>query len=333
MRIFVTGASGFVGDAVCSVAVDRGHDVIGLVRAEPAAARLTTALGPAFTPALGDLRRPDDWIGSLDGVDAVVHLAATKGGGFYEQFPGTVVGTERLLAALAERGVPRLVHVSSLAVYDYRFHPRGARFDESTPLERVPRRRDGYAQTKLYQEQLVQAAADAGLATTIVRPGAVWGAGNLWDAGLGQVAGPLWLAAGDGVVAKFTYVENCAEAIVLAAERDEAVGDAVNVIDDDVPTQRRYAAALQAAGVDIPAGLPLPYPVLAGAVRFVGRAGERTLGPRLKLPSMLTTTSVEARFKPFTYDNRRAKELLGWTPRFAFDEALARALERESVAA
>jgi nucleoside-diphosphate-sugar epimerase len=325
MRLFVTGANGFLGTAVVDAALARGHEVTALVRSAAAGERL--ARGRAgVTVACGDLRDPAAWRDALAGVEAVVHLAATKSGDFYQQFQGTVIGTESLLAAVQAAGVDRLVHVSSLAVYDFGARRAGARFDETVPVEPEPLLRDAYTQTKLYQEQLVRAAAASGLRWTIVRPGAVWGAADLWTGALGQVVGPLWVALGDGVTSRFTYVESCAEAIVLAAEREQAVGETLNVIDDDLPTQRAYATALRRHGVDLPGALPVPFAAMRLLARLAQAVNRALFGGQARFPGMLVPRTLDAYFKPFRHDNGRAKAVLGWTPRHGFDAALERAL-------
>jgi 2-alkyl-3-oxoalkanoate reductase len=168
------------------------------------------------------------------------------------------------------------------------------------------------------------------MSVTIIRPGAVWGGDDLWDGGTGQIVGPVWLAAGDGVTAKFTYVENCAEAIVLAAERPEAVGETINVVDDERPTQRQYAQLLRDRGIAVPRAVPVPFTALRAAVGVLDKANRRFAGGRAKLPSMLVARHLDARFKPFEYTNEKAKRLLGWRPRYTVAEGLDRSLARRS---
>jgi nucleoside-diphosphate-sugar epimerase len=325
VRLFITGGNGFLGSAVVRRALDRGHDARALVRSAEAGRRLA-ATCEGVEIVVGNLRRPDEWLGELEGVDAVIHLAAAKPGGFYQMFPDTVIATERLLAAMGTMDVDRIVHVSSLAVYDFDARAPGSRFDESVPDERDRLTRDAYGQTKLYQEELVRTA---GLRHTVIRPGAVWGAGHLWDGGLGQIAGPLWVAVGDAVPERFTYVENCADAIVIAAEEPRAVGAKLNVIDDDLPSQRAYARALRGRGVDLPFALPVPFGVLRVLAWLIAVFDRRFVGGRLKVPSMLTLRALDTRFKPFVFDNSRAKDVLGWSPRYDFDQALSRACNQE----
>ena len=330
MRLFVTGAGGFLGTAVVEQACERGHTVVGLVRSASSEQSLRKRVD-AIETVRGDLRRPDEWIGALAGVDAVIHLAATKSGGFYPQFAGTVIATESLLAAMTSTGVDRLIHVSTFSVYDYQARSARSRLDESVPVETADSKvmgRDDYARTKLYQERLVADAAEHGMAVTVIRPGAVWGGDDLWDGGTGQIVGPLWVAAGDGVTKKFTYVENCAEAIVLAAERSESIGQTINIVDDDVPNQRAYAQMLRQRGIAVPKAVPVPFALLKAMAAVLDKANKRFVGGRARLPSMLVPAHLDARFKPFDCPNDRAKSLLGWRPRYSVAEGLDRAVAR-----
>lgn len=321
MKLFVTGASGFLGSAVVDAAVARGHEVVRLVRtvAAPGQAR------PGVTDVEGDVRYRATWDRALAGVDAVVHLAAAKGGDFHTQFATTVLGTEVLLGAMRDAGVRRLVHISTFSVYDYRAVPVRGVLDERSPLEARPLDRDDYAQTKLVQERLVQAFADEGGLVTIIRPGAVYGPGNLWNAGMAAVLpGGLGLAFAPFGRQKLTYVDNCADAIVLAAERSQAIGATIDVVDDHQPTQRAFARAQRRAGLPVARAVPVPYRLAMAFATALDAVNRRFIGGRAKLPGIVVPARLDAQFRPLRYPNDEAKRILGWTPRVSLDAALAR---------
>lgn len=325
MRLFVTGASGFVGKAVVRSACERGHEVLALVRGT-SLERARSELPGSVTLVAGDIRYDNGWTDRLSGCDAVLHLAASFGDAD-DQWATTVVGTEILLAGMKRQAVRRLVLVSTFSVYDYAALAPGSTLDESSPVETDGANRDAYAQTKLWQERLV---TEADLDTTIVRPGAVFGEGKLWSGGfVSEVGGHIGIAIGPGVAQKLTYVENCAEAIVLAAEVDAAIGEVMNIVDDDLPSQRKYATAMRAAGFDLPPGLPVPYRLARLLADLATVVNDKGLGGRAKYPEFLVPERLDARFKPLSYSNAKAKRVLGWTPRVGLDEALKR-IERAS---
>jgi 2-alkyl-3-oxoalkanoate reductase len=324
MRLFVTGAAGFLGAAVVHRARAQGHHVTALVRS---ADRARAALGDDgdVTLLVGDVRDPGPWEAGLDGVDAVIHLAAAKGGDLYGQFGVTVGGTEQLLAAMDRRRVTRLVHISTFSVYDYGALPIGAVLDETAPLDGSPRRRDEYAQTKLEQERLVREWAGlAGRQLTIVRPGAVYGTDNLWDGGHAAQLGGIGLAVAPGAVQKLTHVDNCAAAIVLAAERPEAIGETINVVDDDLPTQRAYERLLRREGVHVARGVPVPYRLARGIADVLDAANRRWFAGRAKLPYFMMPAKLDARFRPLRYSNAKAKRVLDWQPTITLAEGVRR---------
>lgn len=338
MKLYVTGATGFVGNSVVAEALQRGHEVVAVVR--PASSRSlgdrvqTTA---PLTEARIDLRSSDGLVESLRGVDSVIHLAAAKSGDFYTQFAGTVVATENLLAAMTEAQVHRLVAISTFSVYDYLAIPAGALLTEESPLDDDPARRDEYARTKLIQERLYREFGSVPPhEVTILRPGMIYGAHNLWHALLGADLGPRFLRIGSKATLPLTYVENCAQAIVDAAEAladrpDELAGEIINVVDDDLPTQRHYAE-LVAARIDTPPTISIPWPAMNAATTLLKKANNRLVGGRAKFPGIAVPDRLHARFKPLRYTNAKAKRLLGWTPRYSLTESLDRSVEAERSA-
>ncbi len=337
LRLYVTGATGFLGSVVVETARARGHEVVAVVRP----ASRSGALGDGVTPARIDLRSRAGLVDSLDGVDSVIHLAAAKSGDFPTQFAGTVVATENLLEAMVTAQVSQLVGISTFSVYDYRALASGSLLDEQSPIDPTPAGRDEYARTKLVQEQLYrQFAAGNGSGrrrTVILRPGMIYGPDNLWHALLGAELGPRFLRIGSRAVLPMTYVENCAEAIILAAERlaepsSPVDGEVINIVDDDLPTQADYAEAV-ATRTEVPPSITVPWPAIRTASEALAVVNRTLLSGRAKFPGIAVPDRLYARFKPLRYTNAKAKRLLDWSPRYGLIEAIERSLAAESSAA
>ena len=212
MKLLLTGATGFLGLHVAAEASRRGDSVRAVVRPAADPRRLFRHAGAGLELTRVDLRSREGLISAIRGVDVVVHLAADKFGDFYTQFAANVVATENLLEAMAKADVRRLVAVSTGSVYDLLHARARSELDEAALLERNPDRRDAYTHTKLLQEQLVREYADRGrLELTVLRPGVIFGAGNLWNAWLGaQLSPQVWIRMGARALVPMTYVENCA---------------------------------------------------------------------------------------------------------------------------
>jgi nucleoside-diphosphate-sugar epimerase len=329
VRVLVTGASGFLGRYVVSAALRRGHAVEALVR--PASSHPFTTLQrhPALRVVQGDLRTPRGLDALVQDVDAVVHLAATKAGDLYTQFAGTVLTTENLLGAMGAAGIRRLVGMSTFSVYDMGALATRAVLDESSPVVTDPETRDEYTQTKLLQETMYRSFAAAGNEVCVVRPGMIYGRDELWHPLLGSPFGPVFLRVGSRAVLPMTYVENCADAVVLALA-DQAVGETLNIVDDDLPTQAEYVEAVTRV-MPPPRSVTVPWPVMRG-VASAFQLGNRLLaGGRAKLPGIVVPARLDNRFKPLRYSNTRAKAVLGWSPRYGLDEAVRRSTSGDDL--
>ncbi len=334
MLIFVTGASGFLGRYVVAEALARGLRVRAVVRNPSKAADLPWVHDARVECVSVDLRSQRDLASALRGVDAVIHCAATKGGDFYAQAAGTVVATENLLAGLDAAGVKRFIAISTFSVYDSMGTRLGALVDENAKIDEAMIDRDGYAKTKLLQERLVRAHAERVQGQlTVIRPGMIYGPHNLFNAWVGLQAGPaLWIRTGGFAPIPLTYVENCAEAIVLAAIEPKAIGETINIVDDETPTQRRYARELQKRSGAHPKIVPVPLFVLNAVAHAAWATNRYLLNGKAKIPGLFVPPQLAARAKPLRYSNAKAKRLLGWSPRYTLEAALDRALQLEAGA-
>src|SRR5207253_4747470 len=179
------------------------------------------------------------------GADVVVHCAAKVGDwGPVEEYRAINVEALRgLLDVCKVRPLKRFVHLSSLGVYAARHHYRT---DESEPLP--AQHMDGYTQTKVEAEHLVlKYHSEHGVPVVVLRPGFIYGPRDrtliprLADA---LKKGKLKLLCGGGLTLNSIYVGNLVDAVFLAVERPEAVGQIYNLTDDTPMTKQRFIDAV-----------------------------------------------------------------------------------------
>jgi len=326
MKLLITGASGFLGKYIVAAALRQGHQVRAVVRPASDETRLPWHNHPEVELARIDLRQRRGITDALQNVDAVIHLAAVKEGDFYTQFAGTVIATENLLEAMTQTNVRRLIGISTFSVYDYLHRRSGSLLDEDSPIEPNPLQRDEYAQTKLIQEQLFRDfAQQQDGQVTIIRPGMVYGRDCLWNASLGgQMGENLWLRIGAYAKMPLTYVENCADAIVAATEYEEAIGQTINIVDDNLPRQRTYAHELIKRMDSPPRTIPVNWTVMRLIANLAWFVNQFFFQGQARLPGILVPAKLHARFKPLRYSNKRAKEILHWTPKYSLETAIER---------
>ncbi len=166
MRLFVTGATGFVGAHVARMAAEWGAELRLLTRASSNVANL-----PAGSEVVvGDLRAPAKFASALAGCDALIHVAAD-----YrlwvpdpaEMYRANVEGTRELLRLAREAGVRRVVYTSSVATMG--FKSDGTVVDETTPVGEA-NMIGHYKRSKWMAEQVAIEAARAGQQVIILNP-------------------------------------------------------------------------------------------------------------------------------------------------------------------
>lgn len=321
MRVLVTGASGFLGRHVVEALLARGHEVRALVR--PASDTASLPWRDRAELVRADLRAGVPPAEVVEGVEGVIHLAASVTGDEDEMFASTVVGTERLLDALAGAPPRRFVLAGSITVYDWEA-AKGA-LTEATPLEDEPYARGGYTVSKQWQERIVRRASEErGFELTVLRPGFIWGRDQPYVAGAGVSAGALHLVFGRDTRLPLTHVENCADCFAHVLDHPGAAGETFNVVDDRGPLASDYLARYAAANGMGGRLVVVPYRTALAGVRGVHAAARAVLGPSARLPSFFYPERFEARFKPLEFSNDRLREIVGWEPPVAYDEALAR---------
>ena len=160
-RVLVTGAAGYVGSGLVRTLEDDGWNVRGLVRER--AAHLDGE------QAVADLAHdPDGVAAACLGVDVVVHLAGENevmaARDPASALGGTVLGTERLVEAVADAGVPRVVYMSTVHVYGERISEGATLTEDLRPEPRAP-----YAISRLACEHLLASLGSRGCGVVVFR--------------------------------------------------------------------------------------------------------------------------------------------------------------------
>ena len=325
MTAFVTGATGFLGGALVARLLAHGTEPIRcLVRPGARTAQLERLAAGTSALALvrGSLASPEAALEALDEADVVYHLAAGTGGAAADLFLNTVVASKNLLEAILRRPrPPKVVLVSSFGVYGTADLPRGTLVDEDTPLESHPERRDLYSQAKLRQEQLFREYhARHKFPLVVLRPGVIYGPeGTAISGRVGLALPGIFLNLGGPNPLPLTYVDNCAEALVVAGQRAAAGGESYNVVDDDLPSCEEYLRRYQREVRPI-RSIRLPYRLTQAISWASQRYSEYSQG---QLPAFFTPYRTATSWGGNRFTNAKLKQL-GWQPIVSTDEGLNR---------
>jgi nucleoside-diphosphate-sugar epimerase len=281
MKVFVTGASGFLGTAIVAGFARGGHEVHGLVHRPGSAARVAAL---EALPVVGSMDDPSSYLAAASQCDILVHAAFEYSARGFELDRRTL---ESLLG-LGTEGAPRvLLYTSGVWVCG---DTGGLSVDElmrANPHPNVAQR--------VEHERLVLGSAAAGFRTLVLRPGCVYGGGGSltapwFQSATGQGAARI---VGDGANHwAMVHRDDLGELYVRAAQ-SELSGQVLHAVDSSRYTLLECArAASRAAGA---AGKVVAVPV-AEAVREMGPVAE-----------CLAMDQIVS--------GRRTADALGWTPK------------------
>lgn len=314
MRIFVTGASGFVGGAATKHLVAQGHDVYAMSRSEASDAKIAALGGKPVRCDLEDVTATH--IGS---AEAIVHCAA-----FVEQWGPVeawkrfnIDGTARMLAAAREAGAKRFIHISTESVLWRGQHLRGV--DETYP--RAPNSPYPYSWTKARAEELVEAANTPDFQTIILRPRFIWGPGDttllpviehMAKSGQWQ-----WIDNGQAKTST-THIANLVHAIELALTKGNG-GQAYFILDDGVRTMKEIISAIAATR-----GITLPHKSVpswaADTLASVAEGAWRTFN--LKGEPPVTRFGAMIMSRDSVLIDAKARREMGYAPVISVEEGL-----------
>jgi nucleoside-diphosphate-sugar epimerase len=313
--VLVTGVTGFIGRRLALALVARGCRVRGLTRRDSG---LDDLVQDGIEVVRGDLADPAALERVCDRQRLVFHAAGrVSDWGPRQGFVRVnVEGTAHLIAACVRTNVERLVHLSSLTVLGL---PNDARsIDEATPYG-TPLSGDHYTATKIAGEQLVRAASAEGrLATTVVRPGAVWGPGDrlIVPRIVRLLRRGLMPVIGDGKnVLGLSHIDNLVDGLILAGRMPRAAGHVYHLTDgEEVTAAEALAQVAEAYGLQ-PPRTHVPYWAIYGLAAAL-EAAARVTG-RAQAPA-ITRYGVRFVACDCRYDIDKARSQLGYQPRVSF---------------
>lgn len=302
MRILVTGASGFVGRALCETLTQIGHEIVPAVRVPK---------GIHAERVVGQIDASTNWQAALEGVQAVVHLAARvhvmqdAASDPLAAFRSVNTdGSLNLARQCAAAGAKRFTFISSIKVNG---EGRELPYAESD----LPSPQDAYAISKWEAEQgLREIEAATGMEVVILRPPLVYGPGVganfLRLMRMVEKRRPLPFGRVENR-RSLLYLGNFTDAIRLCLEHPAAAGKTFLLSDGEDVSSAELVRRL-ARAMNRPARLlPVPTSWLRMAGALAGRSSE--------MDRLLGSLAV---------DSSQIRQELGWRPQFSMEDGLGR---------
>jgi dihydroflavonol-4-reductase len=314
VRVFVTGATGFIGGHVARKLRERDDTVVALVRS-PAKAAALRDLGCELVE--GDLSDADAIARGVAGADAVIHAGAVYKVGVPKSehaamYESNVAGTERVLDAAISAGVPRIVYVSTCGVFgDTHRELVDESFRRDTPFP------SEYERTKTLAHEIAEDRIAGGAPIVIVQPGGVYGPDDHSEIGnvIEQVrTGKLPAKAFADAGFMFCHVEDIAAGIVLALDKGK-IGESY-VISGEQGTIGDLVDRVAAIAGRKPPRFTMPTAVLKAMVPLGS-----VIGPLLGFPPNLRELIASSDGVTYWASDAKARRELGFAPR-SLDQGL-----------
>jgi nucleoside-diphosphate-sugar epimerase len=323
VKILITGATGFVGSQLIKYpAFQKKHSLKVLVRKT---SRLDDLKDLNLEICFGDVNDPESLKNAVHDVEAVIHLVSLIGesGTREEFFKVNVEGTRNVLEACKKLKLKRFVHVSSLSVITgYKDHD-GTK--EDAPY--LPTG-ENYADSKIEGEKLaLDYYRKYQLPVTILRPGFIYGRGDklFLPAVIQNLReGKVILIDQGKKFLNLTYIENLIEAIELALQKEEAVGEIFNITDGEKITKKQFFYKV----ADL-TSLPRPTKSIPFfAARFLCQV-MTFLFKILRIKKTPPITRMKLRFagQNQCFDISKAETKLGYQHKIQFDQAIQKAVK------
>ncbi len=307
MKAFVTGGSGFIGRRLLLKLVERDYDVVALTSTEANFDLIATA---GATPVLGDITNFESMRPFMTSSDVVFHCAGWYKIGSDDWMLAesiNVDGTRQVLGLATELGVPRIIYVSTGAIYG---DTRGALVDE-TYYHEGPFTNE-YERTKwLAHYKVALPLIKQGSPISIAAPTITYGPGD--HSMIGRLMrdffeGKLFFIPGPQFTVSYVHVDDVAEGLINILEHG-AVGETYNLAGPAVPLGEMVEFWAQITGkpaprISVPAQFFKPFGPILEALRQV-----------IRLPDLYSQEAVDTLNITYMHRGDKAKKQLGWRSR------------------
>lgn len=247
-RVLITGGTGMLGKAVAAELRKKGWSTRVVARRMPPASRRI----PGVEYVEADLGETVPSI-VLDGVETVVHCAAETAGGREEHARNSLGTTRNLITAMADAGVKRLIHISSIAVLEGS-RKTGGPVDEKTPMIHDFESRGPYVWGKAESEEMARdLCGRLGIELRVIRPGPLVDFDAFEAPGrLGREVGPFFVAVGaKRSRLSLCEVQTAANVVRGYVEDFDASPPVLNLLEPDPPTREELVSRLKANRPDL----------------------------------------------------------------------------------
>jgi len=306
MKAFVTGGTGFIGKHVVQKLLARGYEVWALARSERSAAVLVN-MGAQVVP--GDITDTESMRGGMHGSDLVIHLAAWYKLGATDWMHAEAInvsGTRKVLRLAHELDVPKIVYVSTVAVFG---DTKGQLVDE-TYFQGGPFLTESDRTKWLAHYKVALPLIEKGAPIVIAMPGGVYGPGDssvlaemmrLFYKGLPAVPGPE-------TTLTYAHVEDIAEGILLSAEKGR-IGESYVLTGPAIPMGEMmdfwgHLTGKSSPTARIPAVMLRPFAPLMGSVSKL-----------VDLPPAFSQEAIASLGATYMARSDKARTELGWKTR------------------
>ncbi len=306
-KVLVTGASGFVGQALCPFFREKGIIIKAALRRQP-------AQYPYDYSIVQDISNEGEWLQALDGVEIVIHLAAQAHGvnqgrysnrqqDLFNLFNVNVTGTKALVQASYNAGVKHFIYLSSIKVNGE------VTYTKPFVEQDVPAPIDEYGESKLQAEEIIKSyCQDHKMSYTILRPPLIYGPkvkGNFSDLlAISASKLPLPFSALNNK-RSLIYIENLLDIIYLALVNSKARNETFLLCDGQDLSVQELITNIRNI-MKLPTNLwYCPLVVLEFIFKILKRQ-----------QAFLRLSS------PLQVNNQKVRSYLGWQPRFSIDQGL-----------